>query len=266
MANAIGGALDAHKGKSMPWFESKIEFLREYFNVTHAYVRWRLLFVLLPLMQNPNQMVSRATSREVPQDEDEPTGQGNGIGLRLFPGRRPDLYIPTMGYLTFVLAHSLSKGTDFHPDDLYNIATLALLLGAVEVLIVKGAAYILNVPTYTLTDIVSVCGYKFINLSVAAISLMALFGTGRAVWIGIYLFASITAGLTVQKSLVAAGGYNASSQSYMGTASLAMEKIISIAAGGSQFLWCWILMPALSAGPVGTSVRPSDMFRPESTR
>ena len=177
------------------------------------------------------------------------------MGLRLIPGRRPDLYIPTMGYLTFVLMHGLCKGTDFHPDDLYNIASMALLLGGVEVLFIKGAAYILNVPTLTLTDIAAVCGYKFTNLS-AVIMLLMVF-SGRAIWIALYLFAAGCAGLVVQKGLIAVGSYN--HQHFMGTSSVAMEKLIALCAGAAQMLWCWILMPAFTEAAVGT-------FNAESAR
>jgi hypothetical protein len=262
VANALEGAFDAEKRKSMSWFQSKIEFFREYFNVTHSYVRWKLLFVLLPFLPSASAAgVSRTVSREIPQDDNEQTGHGSGIGLRLLPGRRPDLYIPLMGFLTYVLVYGLSKGKDFHPDDLYNISSLALVLGAVEVLVVKGAAYFLTVSTFTLTDIVAVCGYKFTNLSVSIIFVMVTHGMGRVVWIMLYIFAAVTAGLTVQRGLVTAGNFNSSN--YMGeSGSAATEKLLSLCAGGAQLLWVWILMPAF----VYVEPAISSAFPPETTR
>lgn len=241
---------DAERQKSLSWFQSQVLFFKEYFNVTHAYVRWKLIFVLLPFIQSTSgQIVSRATSRDVPtsdEGENEKTAsQGSGVGLRLFPGRKPDLYIPIMGFITFILIHSLSKWDDFHPDDLYNLASLGILLGFIEVLILKGASYVLNVAHWKFTDIIAVCGYKFANLSLSIFLLILFSFGGRPVWIGLYVFAAAMAGVTVHRGLLSAGNYNASTQNYLGTHSPNMEKLVSLVAGGAQFFWIWILMPSL---------------------
>lgn len=215
------------------WFMSKLNGFKEYFNVTHAYVRWKLLFVLLPFGSTS---LNRSSSRApVPSNDGE-----SEDSLRLFPGRRPDLYIPLMGYISYILVFGLSRGANFHPDDLYNIASLAGVLALLEVLLVKGAAYILALPTLPLTDIVAVCGYKFANLCFSLLGLI-FFPTGRWIWIGLWLWASLTAGLVVRKGLLAAASYNAQSTHYMGTAN--PEKLIAVAAAAGQLLWCWLLMP-----------------------
>ena len=268
MTTAFNQAFDTDKQKS--WFESKIGHFREYFNVTHAYVRWKLIFVLLPFVPSADRLVSRSASRDVPQSADvgEQTGQGGGVGLRLFPGRKPDLYIPIMGFITFVLVHALSRWRDFHPDDLYNIASLGILLGLLEVMVIKGASYAFNIANWTLTDIVAICGYKFINLAVCAIFLMIFSSGGRAVWMGFYALAAATAGLAAHKGLLAVGSYNANEQHYMGTGSGAMERLLSMAAGGAQFLWIWILMPAMTVQSVITAAHTGGIRQgtiPEAT-
>jgi hypothetical protein len=245
----VAGAFDAEKQKSLSWFQSQTLFLKEYFNVTHAYVRWKLLFILLPFVQTQSQLVSRAVSRDVPHsdtDSDEQTGQGSGVGLRLFPGRKPDLYIPIMGFITFVLVHCLSRWKDFHPDDLYNVASLGILLGLVEVLLVKGVSYVMNVAHWGITDVVAVCGYKFANLSLSLVLLILVGGVGgKPVWLGLYVLAAAMAGLGLHKHLLAVSSYNATRQHYMGTHSPTMERLVALAAGGAQFLWVWILMPSM---------------------
>jgi len=251
-ARMFGGlAADVEKS-SQSWFQSKLSYFREYFNVTHSYVRWKLLYVLLPFLPMASSGVSRTVSREIPYEEDDKTEQsGSGVGLRLMPGRRPDLYLPIMGYITYIIIYAFSKGDAFHPDDLYNIASLAGVLGLLEVLAIKGAAYIVSIPTLTLTDIVAVCGYKFVNLSVSVLSLI-LMGpavTSTTVWSILWLWAAAMAGLTVQKGLVAAIHYNSNVNQYMGTGSGNMEKLLSLIAGASQIFWCWILMPSVVATP-----------------
>ena len=248
MTQMVAGAFDAEKQKSLTWFQTQTAVFKEYFNVTHAYVRWKLLFVLLPMAQRSSLAVSRAVSRDFPQsssDSDEQTGQGSGIGLRLFPGRKPDLYIPVMGFITFVLMHALSDWEDFHPDDLYNVASLGILLGFVEVLVLKGASYVLNVAHWSLIDIIAVCGYKYANLSLSVVLLILFSFGGRIVWLGLYVLAAAMAGLTVHRGLVAVGSYNAHNQSYGGTHSPNMERLLALAAGAAQFLWIWILMPSM---------------------
>jgi hypothetical protein len=253
MTQMVAGAFDAEKQKSLTWVQTQTAVFKEYFNVTHAYVRWKLLFVLFPFVQSSAKIVTRTVSRDFPQsteETDEQTGQGYGIGLRLFPGRKPDLYIPGMGFITFVLMHSLWRWEDFHPDDLYNIASLGVLLGFVEVLVLKGASYVLNVAHWSLIDLIAVCGYKFANLSLTVVLLIFLSFGGRAVWLGLYVFAAAMAGLTVHRGLTAVSSYNANSQHFMGTHSTNMERLVAIVAGGAQFLWIWILMPALKVGIV----------------
>jgi hypothetical protein len=120
----------------------------------------------------------------------------------------------------------------------------------IEVLAIKGVSYVMNIPNWTLTDIVAICGYKFINLSVSIILLMMLASIGgRSVWIATYMFGAAMAGLTVHKSLVAVGSY-ANSQHYMGNSTGAMERLVALAAGGAQFLWTWILMPSVKLAVV----------------
>lgn len=254
VANAFGGAFDAERQKSLSWFQTQTFLFRQYFNVTHSYVRWKLLYVILPFMQSSSHIISRTVSRDVPTsaENDEQAGQqGAGLGLRLLPGRKPDMYLPLMGFITFVLVHCLSRWEEFHPDDLYNIGSLGILLGVIEVLTIKGVSYVMNIPNWTLTDIVAICGYKFINLSVSIILLMMLASIGgRSAWIATYLFGAAMAGLTVHKSLVAVGSYNANTQHYMGNSTNAMERLVALAAGGAQFLWTWILMPSVKLAVV----------------
>ena len=253
-ARMFGGlAADVEKS-SQSWFQSKLGYFREYFNVTHAYVRWKLLYVMLPFLPNASGGVSRTVSREIPYEGEDKTEQsGSGIGLRLLPGRRPDLYLPLMGYITFIIIYAFNKGDAFHPDDLYNIASLAGVLGVLEVLAIKGAAYIVSIPTLTLTDIVAVCGYKFINLSVSVLSLILMgpaVTSSTTVWSILWLWAAVMAGLTVQKGLQAAIHYNSNVNQYMGTGSGNMEKLLSLIAGVGQVFWCWILMPSVAPVPV----------------
>lgn len=247
-ASKAFGGLATSLETSPGWVQNRLSFLKEYFNVTHSYVRWKLIFVWFPFLQR-SEAVTRSVSRDFPDQgfDDTTKDTSDGVGLRLRPGRRPDLYIPLMGLISFVLLFGLNKGSNFHPDDLYNVSTYAMVLLVIEVLLLKGASYILSVPTLTMTDVTAVCGYKFANLCLSLFALMFI-GGNRTVWIALWLWAAASAGITVMRGLLGASGYYASVSQYMGTGALGNTvKVLSMIAGGLQVFWCWLLMPAFVA-------------------
>ncbi len=86
----------------------------------------------------------------------------------------PDLYIPLMSFVTYVLLFGLSKGlgsVDFSPDILIHAIWRCLLLIMVEGCIVKFGTNLLSVPLPFL-DIIAYSGYKFIPLCINAITKM----------------------------------------------------------------------------------------------
>lgn len=262
MSSALG--IDGASVSGGNWLTNKMSILKQYFNVTHSYVRWKLLFVMFPFLPSANAgTVTRSVSRSVPSTDEE-----DSTGLRLYPGRRPDLYVPLMGYISYILVYGLSRGKNFHPDDLYNIASLAGVLALLEVLLVKGGSYILAVPTLNLTDIVAVCGYKFSNLCFSVLVLIFLGESSRTIWTLLWIWAALTAAVTVHRGIQTAANFNASSSNYMGTGSANSEKLVALASAVSQLLWCWFLMPAFIAAP--TAVPPAGIRAvhsgfPEST-
>ncbi|CAJ0831854.1 1105_t:CDS:2 [Entrophospora sp. SA101] len=91
----------------------------------------------------------------------------------------PDLYIPAMAFVTYVLLTGIVAGTEdkFHPEVLGINATTGLLLVILELLFIKIGCYLLNITSETqFLDFLSYSGYKFIGVIITlVVSLIAPF-------------------------------------------------------------------------------------------
>ncbi|CAE7554207.1 yif1b-b, partial [Symbiodinium sp. KB8] len=109
----------------------------------------------------------------------------------------PDLYIPAMAFVTFVLAIGLVKGVamKFTPEVLSSVATTCLTVWIAETLLMYGAVYFTLSSTAVrgvgFVDLLALGGYKFVGLVVA---LLAGLAGGNIVFFAAlaYVSASIT--------------------------------------------------------------------------
>lgn len=79
----------------------------------------------------------------------------------------PDLYIPVMSFVSYIIIvgfrSGLSGGKAFSPDILGLTASSAFFVILIEVLLIKGGFYFLNVTSdIGILDLVAYTGYKFI--------------------------------------------------------------------------------------------------------
>lgn len=86
----------------------------------------------------------------------------------------PDLYIPLMSFITYVLLYGLSRGmgggaTKFSPDLIINSVWRCLILQILEAVIIKFSANFLSVSVPFL-DIFALTGYKYVALSLNTFS------------------------------------------------------------------------------------------------
>ena len=86
----------------------------------------------------------------------------------------PDMYIPLMAFVTYVIAASFIYGLRgrFHPEVLGYTASRALAIMLIEFSIVKLGCYLLNIQgDHTVFDLLAYSGYKFVGtLVVLAVS------------------------------------------------------------------------------------------------
>lgn len=134
--------------------------LRHYFNVTNGYVVRKLFLVLFPWRHKP---WSRQFQRS------EATGQLEGYRPPRYDINSPDMYIPVMGMVTYILLSAILAGIQgqFRPELLGSLSTTALAIVLVEFLIIKLGCYLLNITSESqILDLVSYSGYKFVGVIV----------------------------------------------------------------------------------------------------
>lgn len=116
----------------------------------------------------------------------------------------PDLYIPTMAFVSYVLLIGLFMGTRlvFTPVVIGNTISTALIIISLEVLLVKIAVWLLGLELVLgLLDIVAFSGYKFVG---SVINLIIGLFAGQEIFYGAYFINSLLFSIFLGRSLKAA--------------------------------------------------------------
>lgn len=123
------------------------------------------------------------------------------IGLLIFPfGRRrefdgPDLYIPLMSFLTYVLAAGYMIG---NPEQLGVLSSSALFCLGLEVCLLALILNIFNVKTtFTFLQKVAFCGYKFVPIIIAMLASLLFRRTG---YLAVIAYSTLSLGYFTVKS------------------------------------------------------------------
>ncbi|KAF2839767.1 YIF1-domain-containing protein [Patellaria atrata CBS 101060] len=162
-----------------------VSALKHYFNVSNSYVASKLFLVFFPWRHRPWSRQQRLS----------PNGQ-DGYFL---PPREdinsPDMYIPVMAFVTYILLSTLLAGLRgaFHPELLGLTATTAFAVVIFEILGLKLGTYLLSISNESqLLDLVAYSGYKFVGIIVTLVvaeTINAGQGTGGLVGWCIFLYA-----------------------------------------------------------------------------
>ncbi|KAI9823420.1 MAG: hypothetical protein M1832_002430 [Thelocarpon impressellum] len=139
-----------------------IPTLKHYFNVSNSYVLTKLALVLFPWRHRPwSRKSTLSTSSQatlfLPPREDI---------------NSPDMYIPVMAFVTYILLSTLLAGLRgaFHPELLGLTATTAFVIVIIEILALKLGCYLLSITNESqLLDLVAYSGYKFVGIIVTLV-------------------------------------------------------------------------------------------------
>ena len=105
----------------------------------------------------------------------------------------PDMYIPLMASITYILLATLLAGLrgEFLPELLGITATYCFVIVAIEILLLKLGCYLLSISNESqLLDLVAYSGYKFVGVIVTiVISQSVNGGKGTGGWVGWTVFA-----------------------------------------------------------------------------
>ncbi|XP_042299973.1 protein YIF1B [Sceloporus undulatus] len=139
--------------------------LKYYFAVDTVYVGKKLGLLLFPFLHQDWQVQYQQDTPVAPR----------------FDVNAPDLYIPVMAFITYILVAGLAMGTQnrFSPDLLGLQASSALAWLIVEVLAILLSLYLVTVNTDLSTiDLVAFSGYKYVGMIVGLLAGLLFGKTG----------------------------------------------------------------------------------------
>ncbi|KAM9587619.1 protein YIF1B [Morphnus guianensis] len=130
--------------------------LKYYFAVDTVYVGRKLGLLVFPFVHQDWQVRYQQDAPVAPR----------------FDVNAPDLYIPVMAFITYILIAGLALGTQnrFSPDSLGLQASSALAWLIVEVLAVLLSLYLVTVNTdLTTIDLIAFAGYKYVGMIIGLV-------------------------------------------------------------------------------------------------
>lgn len=151
--------------------------ISHYFQVSNTYVFHKLKLLIVPFLQKNWQRIPDSSSSFQPPRID---------------ANSPDLYIPVMGLVTYILAWNVGKGLNgsFDPENLYFKLSSTLAYFLLDLIILRFGLYLLvtsnSSPVTSLVELSCYVGYKFVPL------IFAMFIPASFIWMSrlckVYLF------------------------------------------------------------------------------
>lgn len=178
--NAIVGSGKQHFERFVP-----VTAMKYYFAVNTDYVFAKLALLFFPFTQKD---WSVKYEQDVPL---QPRYEKNA----------PDMYIPSMAFLTYVVMAGLVLGTQerFSPEQLGILSSSALAWGVIELVIHIISLYIMNLDTSLSTlDLLAYCGYKYVGIN-AALMISLVFR--RLGYYAVLLYFSVSLAFFLMRSL-----------------------------------------------------------------
>lgn len=150
--------------KYMPGMSLLWDSLRYHFNVNNKYVVNKMRILLFPFRRsNWNREISQGSVGNAPKHA-PPLTDINA----------PDMYIPLMSFVTYVLIVGLLKGTrmKFTPEVLLDVFTASIVIEILQVVIIKAALYVIQQGAVTapVVELFIYCGYKYFGLAINMLS------------------------------------------------------------------------------------------------
>ncbi|KAI0674040.1 YIF1-domain-containing protein [Trametes maxima] len=170
-----------------------VSVLKHHFNVSNSYVIKKLRLLLFPWRHRP-------WSRRVVRLEN---GQSEWSSPRE-DINSPDLYIPLMALVTYILLAALYSGLNsrFHPEILGVTASKALAVVLLDFVFVKAGCYLLNIPgglSSQVLDVLAYDGYKFVGVIITLIA--GLLGFGRTLYMLVFVYTFLSTAFFLLRSL-----------------------------------------------------------------
>ncbi|KAJ6547323.1 YIF1-domain-containing protein [Mycena capillaripes] len=165
--------------------------VKPHFNVSNSYVMRKLRIVLFPWMHKHWGRNSHRTD----------AGQTEYLAPRE-DVNSPDLYIPLMALVTYILLCALHAGFQerFHPQVLGESASRAIMVVILDFIFVQLGCYFLNVQGPSLSiDVIAYGGYKFVGVIPSI--LVGILQLGRTLGLMTFIYFFLANAFFVMRSL-----------------------------------------------------------------
>ncbi|XP_067133479.1 protein YIF1B-B [Centruroides vittatus] len=186
--------------------------LKYYFAVDTAYVAKKLGLLFFPFTHS---------DWTVHYNQDEPIQPRYDVNA-------PDLYIPSMAFVTYVLTagYILGMQNRFTPEQLGMQASSVLVWLICEILIIMLCLYIFNISsTLKIFDWFAFCSYKFVCMIVALLASILFKTIG---YIAVLLYSSLSLGYFLLKTLHVSILAHSSSGHYAGSSRMSTYVLLGI--------------------------------------
>ncbi|KAF7457201.1 YIF1 family protein [Cryptosporidium felis] len=222
------------------WFPQTIASLRLHFAVSHEYVLRKILLILCPYITFFTQNNGKTLSYESQTSISSIERDGGSI-----PTLFSDLYIPLMGFITYVLADGVINGvfSQFNPQILGSTATFSMVLLITEIIIFQLVAYIFSARVLSTLDLASALGYKYTSIVLCDFVLLSTGGVKTRLFWGLFIYFSISSSFLVYMMLKVI-----STQGLENQFSIIQQSgltIVIIIFSSVQVPLCWILLPSI---------------------
>uniref|UniRef100_A0A1I8ILJ6 Protein YIF1 n=2 Tax=Macrostomum lignano TaxID=282301 RepID=A0A1I8ILJ6_9PLAT len=145
--------------------------IKYYFAVDNAYVGKKLMLLLFPYA-NKNWSLKYSSDEQAQAPQQQQPQQSVPVAPR-FDVNAPDLYIPVMAFVTYILlcGVALGIGNKFTPEQLGVLTSTALVWLLVEILALLLTFYIFNLNSrLRYLDLVAYAGYKYVGMIAIVLS------------------------------------------------------------------------------------------------
>ena len=215
--------------KAVPGLERSMLGLRPYFAVDNTYVRRKMTKVLFPFLFKE---WARQEKMEVSPDGSP------AFALPQHDDNAPDLYIPSMSLLTYVLLCALCYGNagKFSPEVLPDVTSKCVITQILEVIAIRVGFYLMEAPVAIL-DLLSYTGYKYLGLSVnmvIGLTMGQLLGYGHRSYYFTYLWTATSVSYFILKVMA-----NCIPRRTSAVGPKRQFMVLGFAA--SQFATCWFV-------------------------
>lgn len=240
-------SLKSHRHMFDRWLPS-FNYLRTYFAVNHAYVLRKLLLLGFPF--KPGRVEVQKDGAHLGLQPVSESGTSDSEGPQIVTIKtdveEPELYIPLMGFFTYVILISLHMllMDEFHPEVFDRTVKFSLLLGGLENGVAKVAFLAVN-SSITFVDIMAIQGYKYVNLSI--VSLLGIF-VPKFMWWIVFLYFGAAAVFTQWRFLTHLTPYASehTRQLNIGQQTGILHKQVIIVISGLQIVSMFFLLPSFS--------------------